>query len=73
MKEVKEVGLLTVHQSDSNGFRFGTRLSDPVDVLRPDTKLILALWEKVLEPTKPLFKPSTVYLNTFPLLLTEGF
>lgn len=41
--------LTIIDQSDSDRFRFYARFSDPVDVLGPDTKLILALWKKVLE------------------------
>lgn len=41
--------LTVVHQSDSHGLRFSTRLSDSVDVLCPNTELILTLREKVLK------------------------
>lgn len=57
MKRLKSFSSLTIiHQSNCNRFRFGTWLSDPVDVLCPDTKLILTLWKKVLEMNRTLFK-----------------
>lgn len=41
--------LTIIHQSHGDRLRLSTWLSDPVDVFCSHTKLILALWEEVLE------------------------
>lgn len=48
--------LTIVHKANSYRFRFSTWLSNTIDVLCPDTKLILTFWKEVLQMDKTLFK-----------------
>lgn len=41
--------LTIIHQSHGDRLRLSAWLSDPIDVFCSHTKLILALWEEVLE------------------------
>lgn len=59
-QQLKEQLTISVHQSDSHRFRFGARLSDSVDVLCPDTKLVLPIWEEVLETNRHFTTLKTV-------------
>lgn len=57
-QQLKNQLTISVHQSDSHRFRFGARLSDSVDVLCPDTKLVLPIWEEVLDTNRHFTDPS---------------
>lgn len=56
-QQLKEQLTISVHQSDSHRFGFGAWLSDSVDVLCPDTKLVLPIWEEVLETNRHFTDP----------------
>lgn len=57
--------LTIVHQSNTNWFRFSTRFPNAIDVLGTYTKLILALWEKVLEMEKSLIRHTEYTHETY--------